>query len=66
MKAILFLIYALKVNILNVIVQNSRSHSISVKLIDSSLFEASVCTKPAEDYLANYSININMTDVPIL
>jgi hypothetical protein len=66
MKVVLVLMYALKVNILNIIVLNSRSHSISIQLIDSSLFEASVCTPPPDEYRANYSVNINMTEAPIL
>lgn len=66
MKAVLMLLYALKVNILNIVVQNSRSHSISIQLIDSSLFEASVCTPPPDEFRANYSVNINMTEAPII
>lgn len=55
----------LKVNVLQVLVNNSRSRSISLQFIDSSIFEASACSKHPEEY-PDSAFVVNMTDIPIL
>lgn len=65
MKFVSVLIYMLKVNVLQVLVNNSRSRSISLQFIDSSIFEASACSKHPEEY-PDSAFVVNMTDIPIL
>lgn len=67
MRAILWLMYALKVNVLNIIVQNSRSFSISLQYILSPVFEACASTSEPEYVYADSSFDYsNLTDVPII
>ncbi|ODV81884.1 uncharacterized protein CANTADRAFT_59492 [Suhomyces tanzawaensis NRRL Y-17324] len=65
MKAIMVLMYTLKVNILQILVRNSQNHSISLNYIDSSLFEASASTRCPDEY-ADLSFVNNITEVPFV
>lgn len=67
MRAVLWLMYALKVNVLNIIVQNSRSFSISLQYILSPVFEACASTSEPDYLFADNSFDFsNLTDVPVI
>lgn len=66
MKFVTLILYALKANVLQVLVNNSRSHSISIQFIDSSIFEASASTSHCDEH-PDYSYMVNnMTGCPII
>ncbi|CUM45280.1 unnamed protein product [Debaryomyces fabryi] len=65
MKFFSVIIYTLKVNLLQVLVNNCRSHSISLQFIDSSIFEASTSSKHPDEY-ADGAFVVNITDIPIM
>ncbi|OVF07003.1 hypothetical protein EJF18_70110 [Clavispora lusitaniae] len=55
--------YSLKVNVLNVLVQNARSHSTEIPLIHSSaVFSASVSTPHPDEFPDNCFVN-NLTGI---
>lgn len=65
MKFFSVIIYTLKVNLLQVLVNNCRSHSISLQFIDSSIFEASASSTHPDEYADNAFV-VNITDIPII
>lgn len=63
MRFVAFLVYSLKLNILNVFVQNARSHLTEILLIHSSaVFPASASTQPADEIPNECFIN-NFTGI---
>ncbi|CAH6722003.1 hypothetical protein CLIB1444_07S07316 [[Candida] jaroonii] len=56
-----YFIYALKVNIFQVIVEKSRSESLNLQYIHSSLFDATAC-QPTDENVADFSFVNNVTD----
>ncbi|ODV65588.1 hypothetical protein HYPBUDRAFT_113787 [Hyphopichia burtonii NRRL Y-1933] len=65
MKIIPVIIYSLKLNILLIFVRLSRSNSISLSYLDSSIFERTASTTHPEEYPDSSFIN-NITDIPII
>lgn len=65
MKFVLWFMYFLKVNVLQVLLSSSRSKSISLQHIDSELF-ATPCNGRAESADHLYDFNNNMTGHPVL
>ena len=61
MNVILVLMYTLKINLLLIIVENSRTHSINLGYIQSPIFETTRCTNEADRIV----ILDNVTDIPI-
>ncbi|EGW30412.1 uncharacterized protein SPAPADRAFT_142985 [Spathaspora passalidarum NRRL Y-27907] len=66
MKIILWFIYLIKINLLQMIVHGSRNPSLTIQYIDSSIFEASRCTPESENYSADRAWANNLTDVPVM
>lgn len=61
---ILYLLYLLKINMFQVIVNNSRTESLSTVYIHSSLFDSTSCTEEPE--FPDPAIMVNITDTPII
>ncbi|ABN66718.1 predicted protein [Scheffersomyces stipitis CBS 6054] len=65
MKFVLYMLYFLKINLLQIIVHGQRSHSITLQHIDSSIFEATRCTPETEEF-ADRAFVVNITDIPVI
>lgn len=66
MKFILLFIYTLKINLLQIFVNNCRNHSISINYIDSSVFEATRSTSCPDEFADHSFFVNNITDIPII
>lgn len=64
MKFVLWLMYTLKINMLHLIVSNSRLYSTTLQYIDDPIF-ATRCDCP-EDYADKLFEFNNMTGIPII
>ncbi|CUM65212.1 uncharacterized protein PRCAT00002841001 [Priceomyces carsonii] len=62
----IFILYTLKVNLIQVLVNSCRTHSISLQFIDSSIFAATTATDPPGDYADAAFIVNNITDIPVI
>lgn len=66
MRFVTFLLYSLKVNVLNVLVNNQRSHLLDINFLDSlAVHGASACT-PDPDMFPDACFANNLTDIPML
>ncbi|CAI5760635.1 unnamed protein product [Candida verbasci] len=71
MKFFTWLLYLIKINLLQIIVNGSRNPSLSLQYLDDPMFEASKCS-PADPvngsgiYAAEYNQQFmnNITDIP--
>lgn len=62
---LLYFMYVLKVNLFSVLVENSRSQSLNLQYIHSSLFDATSCQPTEEDIEIDMAVVNNITDVPM-
>lgn len=63
MRFVTFLLYSLKINVLNVFVQSSRSHLIDLNFLESPVFHPSASTQRPDEY-ADVCFGNNITDIP--
>lgn len=65
MRFVTILLYSLKLNVLNIVVQNLRTNLLDMLFIESSVVNrASVCSPEAEEYPGD--IFGNTTEVPVI
>lgn len=62
---VLYFLYILKVNLFSVIMENSRSQSLNLQYIHSSLFDATSCEPTDEEDIDIASVVNNITDIPM-
>lgn len=65
MRFVTFMLYSLKINVLNVFVQNSRSHLIDLNFLESPVYHPSASTNFVEEY-PDVCFSNNITDIPLM
>lgn len=65
MRFITFLLYSLKINVLNIFVQNLRSHLIDLNFLELPVYHPSASTNHVEEYPDVCFAN-NITDIPVI